>query len=220
MPFTCAIPIGLPRVEQIAPIPSAGPYYISSWDDPTQLLTVSRNPNYQGPRPQRFDTLEYYFNLNEETAYQQVLSGELDSGPVPAAHVIEVGQLYGPDSPAAARGLQQFFVDPISCVGMLPMNTSRPLFASVNMRRRSTTRSTARRTGTRRGRTRRRRTTSTYRRVCPAMRTSRSTPIIRTSSWRATSRTGIPETLCGRSPSTTARVARSTRPRPRSSART
>src|SRR3954470_21262615 len=27
MPFTCAVPIGLPRVEQFAPIPSAGPYY-------------------------------------------------------------------------------------------------------------------------------------------------------------------------------------------------
>ena len=117
MPFTCAIPIGLPRVEQIAPIPSAGPYYISSWDDPTQLLTASRNPNYHGPRPQRFDTLEYYFNLNEDTAYEQVLSGELDSGPVPAAHVIEVGELYGPDSPAAGRGLQQFFPEPENCVG-------------------------------------------------------------------------------------------------------
>ena len=32
MPFTCAIPIGLPRVEQFAPIPSAGPYYISAYD--------------------------------------------------------------------------------------------------------------------------------------------------------------------------------------------
>src|SRR5207248_7239643 len=79
--------------------------------------------------------LQYDFNLNEETAYQQVLSGELDSGPVPAAHVAEVAQLYGPDSPAAAHGLQQFFVNPAMCVGMLPMNTSRPLFANVNMRK-------------------------------------------------------------------------------------
>ena len=42
--------------------------------------------------------------------------------------------MYGPDSPAAARGLQQFFPNPVGCVGMLPMNTSRPLFAGVNMR--------------------------------------------------------------------------------------
>ena len=78
MPFLCAVPTSLPPVEQFAPIPSAGPYYISSHDI-DQLIVISKNPNYHGPRPQRFDTLEYYFNLNEETAYQQVLSGELDS---------------------------------------------------------------------------------------------------------------------------------------------
>ena len=77
MPFGCAIPIGLPRVEQLGPIPSAGPYYISA-NDINVLTTFSRNPNYDGPRPQRFNTLEYYWNLNEETAYQQVLSGDLD----------------------------------------------------------------------------------------------------------------------------------------------
>ena len=108
MPFLCAVPTTLPPVEQFAPIPSAGPYYISAYTI-DQQITASRNPNYHGPRPQRFQTLEYDFNLNEETAYQQVLSGDLDAGPVPAADVAEVGQLYGPDSPAAAHGLQQFF---------------------------------------------------------------------------------------------------------------
>src|SRR5204862_5043933 len=75
------------------------------------------------------------FNLNEETAYQQVLSGDLDMGPLPAAHVSEVAQLYGPGSPAAARGLQQFFPEPGNCVGYLPLNTERPLFANANMRK-------------------------------------------------------------------------------------
>ena len=134
MPFTCAVPIGLPLTEQFAPIPSAGPYYISSNSINQQLIT-SRNPNYTGPRPQRFDTIEYEFNLNEETGYQQVLSGDLDVGPLPAAHVQEVANLYGPDSPAATRGLQQFFVAPSMCIGMLAMNTSRPTFADVNMRK-------------------------------------------------------------------------------------
>jgi len=133
MPFLCAVPIGLPPVEQFAPIPSAGPYYIADYTIGQQIL-ATRNPNYHGPRPQRFDTLEYDFNLNEETAYQQVLSGDLDLGPVPAAHRAEAGQLYGPGSPAAGRGLQQFFPEPVMCVGMLPLNTSRPLFAVVNMR--------------------------------------------------------------------------------------
>ena len=134
MPFGCAIPIGLPRVEQLGAIPSAGPYYISG-NDVNLLTTISRNPNYDGPRPQRFNTLAYYWNLNEETAYQQVLSGDLDLGPIPAVHVQEVADLYGPDSPAAARGLQQFYVEPQNCVGYLPLNNERPLFANLNMRK-------------------------------------------------------------------------------------
>ena len=134
MPFLCAVPIGLPHVEQVGPIPSAGPYYISSFSV-NDVLRASRNPNYHGPRPQRFETLEYDFNLNEETAYQQVLSGELDTGPLPAAHVQEVANLYGPDSPAAARGLQRFFFEPVNCVGYLPLNTERSVFADLNMRK-------------------------------------------------------------------------------------
>ena len=52
MPFTCAVPIGLPPTEQFAPIPSAGPYYISSGRSSTQQLIVEPGiPNYHGPRP-------------------------------------------------------------------------------------------------------------------------------------------------------------------------
>ena len=46
-----------------------------------------------------------------------------------------MADLYGPDSPAAARGLQQFFAEPVNCVGYMPLNTERPLFANVNMRK-------------------------------------------------------------------------------------
>jgi peptide/nickel transport system substrate-binding protein len=134
MPFLCAVPIGLPPVEQHGPIPSAGPYYISA-ETPNVVIVATRNPNYHGPRPHHFESLEYNFNLNEQTAFEQVLSGELDYGPVPAAEVQWVADLYGPDSPAAPRGLQQFFPNAVGCVGMLPMNTSRPLFADVNMRK-------------------------------------------------------------------------------------
>ena len=135
MPFTCAVPIGLPRSRAIRPDSFRWAVLHLGSDAINDQITATRNPNYHGPRPQRFDTLEYYLNLNEETAYQQVLSGDLDSGPVPVAHLNEVGQLYGPDSPAAGRGLQQFFPEPQNCVGYLPLNTERPLFASVNMRK-------------------------------------------------------------------------------------
>src|SRR5206468_2561908 len=36
---------------------------------------------------------------------------------------------------AAGRGLQQWFPYPLSCVGYMPLNTSRPTFADVNMRK-------------------------------------------------------------------------------------
>ena len=104
--------------------------------DIDQHIIASRNPNYHGPRPQHFDALEYDFNLNEETAYQQVLSGELDDRPASGGRMShEVADLYGPDSPAAARGLQQFFAEPVNCVGYMPLNTERPAFANLNMRK-------------------------------------------------------------------------------------
>ena len=58
MPYFCAVPTSTPRVEQVAPIPSAGPYYISERTI-GQSLILSRNPNYTGPRPHHFDSIEY-----------------------------------------------------------------------------------------------------------------------------------------------------------------
>ena len=75
MPFTCAVPTTLPPVEQFAPIPSAGPYYISAYAI-NQHLTALRNPNYHGSRPQRFGSLEYDFNLNETVLINQVIAGD------------------------------------------------------------------------------------------------------------------------------------------------
>jgi peptide/nickel transport system substrate-binding protein len=133
MPFTCAVPIGLPHTEQIAPIPSAGPYYISSWDDPTQRLSISSNPNYHGSRPRRFDSFEYYFNQNADTIKQRVLSGATDWGD--GGYWEDLAPDYGPDSPAAQQGLQQWFVVPSNCDGWIPMNTERSLFSDPNMRK-------------------------------------------------------------------------------------
>jgi len=50
MPLFCAVPTTLPFTEAHAPVPSAGPYYISE-HAPNQSLVALRNPNYQGPRP-------------------------------------------------------------------------------------------------------------------------------------------------------------------------
>jgi hypothetical protein len=133
MPFFCAVPTTLPPVEQFAPIPSAGPYYISAYT-PNQRLTALPNPNYDGPRPQTFDSFEYYFAQPASDVRQRVESGVTDLG-IGVGYWDELRLLYGPGSPAAGRGLQQWFPSIDSCVGFIPLNNERPLFADVNMRK-------------------------------------------------------------------------------------
>ena len=65
------------RSSSSAPIPSAGPYYISQRQYPDTIV-ASRNPNYTGPRPHWFDSIEYTFNVNEQEVLQRVLSGMSD----------------------------------------------------------------------------------------------------------------------------------------------
>src|SRR5262245_17243561 len=134
MPFFCAVPMSMPRAEQVAPIPSAGPYYVSQ-RTVGQSLILSRNSNYTGPRPHNFDSIEYAFGAGEQEIFQRVLSGATDYGAVPVAEVERIAQQYGPDSAEAARGWQRFFAYPINCIWMIPLNTERPTFADVNMRK-------------------------------------------------------------------------------------
>src|SRR5262245_19564291 len=134
MPFFCAVPMSMPRAEQVAPIPSAGPYYVSQ-RTVGQSLILSRNSNYTRPRPHNFDSIEYAFGAGEQEIFQRVLSGATDYGAVPVAEVERIAQQYGPDSAEAARGWQRFFAYPINCIGMIPLNTERPTFADVNMRK-------------------------------------------------------------------------------------
>ena len=60
MPFGCAVPTSLPiNPDGVpAPVPSAGPYYISAWD-PHESITITPNPNYTGPRPRRWSSIDY-----------------------------------------------------------------------------------------------------------------------------------------------------------------
>ena len=135
MPFFCAIPPNLPRTPITqAPIPSAGPYYISAYT-PNMSLVASRNPNYTAPRPHRFDSIEYTIGHTLEEIRQRVESGVSDyTLTLPATAHQELAQLYGPGTPAAARGLQRWFSDASSCIRYLPLNNERPLFANANMR--------------------------------------------------------------------------------------
>src|SRR5262249_32610255 len=50
-----------------------------------------------------------------------VLAGELDEGPLPAAHVQDVARRFGVNK-------TRFWSKPVNCTGYLPMNMARPLF--------------------------------------------------------------------------------------------
>ena len=114
MPFTVRGADGLPPVEQFAPIPSAGPYYISAYNINQH---THREPESELPRPAAAALRRARVRLQPERG------DGLPAGPVRRSGrraragrrmSPEVADLYGPDSPAAARGLQQFFPEPSS----------------------------------------------------------------------------------------------------------
>jgi ABC-type transport system substrate-binding protein len=130
MPFFQATSTKLPldrevvNVTDIATIPSAGPYALSR-NEVNTLTSLRRNPFYRsGPgrtRPRNLRGLDLQWNLNEETAYNQVLANELDEGPLPAAHVEAVVNQYGVNK-------TRFWTKPVNCTGYLPMNMANNLF--------------------------------------------------------------------------------------------
>jgi ABC-type transport system substrate-binding protein len=131
MPFFCPLPTSVPIDPDgiDAPVPSAGPYYIASWTR-NQQIVVRENPNYRGNRPHHFDEIHYTVGLPLETIRQRIETGEADLGDLPPAAHAELGQKYGPGSPAAIRERQQYFFFPAPNVSYLAMNHDRPLFGS------------------------------------------------------------------------------------------
>jgi ABC-type transport system substrate-binding protein len=131
MPFFCPLPTSV-QIDPDgidAPVPSAGPYYIESWTR-TQEIVVRENPYYGGGRPHRFDEIHYTIGFPLETIRQRIETGEADLGDLPLAAHAELGQRYGPGSPAAVRERQQYFFYPSPTVLYLAMNHDRPLFGS------------------------------------------------------------------------------------------
>jgi YVTN family beta-propeller protein len=139
MPFFCAVPIGTPPDSKGLPaIPSAGPYYVASYQ-PNRQLILKRNPNYRGPRPHRLNEIDVALNLGERDAVKDVETGRGDYVAVsywrPSGS--ESGRLaarYGPASALGRAGKQRYFVTPWLGIVYYALNTSRPLFANARMR--------------------------------------------------------------------------------------
>jgi peptide/nickel transport system substrate-binding protein len=130
MPFFQATSTKLPldraivSIHSMEDLPSAGPYALAR-NDPDVLTSLRRNPYWRrGPgreRPRNLAGLDLRWNLNEETAYNQTLAGELDEGPLPAAHVQEVADRFGVNR-------TRFWSKPENCTGYLAMNMANHLF--------------------------------------------------------------------------------------------
>jgi peptide/nickel transport system substrate-binding protein len=125
MPFFQATSRTLPLTSEITTgYPSAGPYMVAS-NEVNVLTTLRRNPYWKrGPgrmRPRNLSGLSLQWNLNEQTAFNQVKANQLDEGPLPAAEVQGVADQYGVNK-------TRFWAKPISCIGYIPFNESRPIF--------------------------------------------------------------------------------------------
>jgi peptide/nickel transport system substrate-binding protein len=137
-PAFCAVPSDTPiDPKGVREIPSAGPYRVAS-EAPGQGVVLTRNPNYHGSRPHRLARIELVVGIPPHRAVAQVQAGTADdavAGEVTSADNATLAARYGPGSPAAKSGHQQYFVDPGPQLDFLALNTHRPLFADVRLRR-------------------------------------------------------------------------------------
>jgi YVTN family beta-propeller protein len=137
-PAFCAVPSNTPPDPKgVRVIPSAGPYRVASYT-PGQGVVLTRNPNYHGNRPHRLARIELVVGVRAQRAVAQVQAGTADyavTDEVTSANVATLAARYGPGSPAAKSGHQQYFVSAGPQLDFLALNTHRPLFADVRLRR-------------------------------------------------------------------------------------
>jgi peptide/nickel transport system substrate-binding protein len=130
MPFFMAIPTNLARDPNgVTTLPSAGPYYIAS-RQVGRSLVLKRNTFYKGPRPHNVDTFNITVNTNLDQSLLQVKSGQVDwdmGGLPPTAHA-DLGSQFGVN-----KG--RYFVNPLVETDYVALNTSRPAFSSLAMRK-------------------------------------------------------------------------------------
>jgi peptide/nickel transport system substrate-binding protein len=100
-------------------------------------VVLTRNPNYHGSRPHRLARIELAVGIPGKRAIAQVEAGTADyamNGEVASTNAGALAARYGPHSPAAKSGHQQYFVNPQSALDYFALNTRRPLFADARIR--------------------------------------------------------------------------------------
>ena len=138
-PVPLSVPIHVPGISA-PPVPSAGPYYISSVQG--DRTVVKRNPNYSGPRPRRAERIVYTNDIPTPRAVGLADRGVVDVLPWDfdnTTQLMTIGGLLdrrkGPTSAAAQAGKQQYYPYPAPIVDAIVFNTRRPLFRDTRLRR-------------------------------------------------------------------------------------
>jgi ABC-type transport system substrate-binding protein len=130
MPFFAAVKANMPinpKGENV--YPSAGPYHIVSRDTGRQLV-LERNKNYKGSRPANADRIVITVLTDQAQSFLQTKAGQVDydmGGLPPTAHQ-ELFNKYGVNK-------SRYFVNPGVNVFYVALNTSRPAFKNVNVRK-------------------------------------------------------------------------------------
>jgi ABC-type oligopeptide transport system substrate-binding subunit len=137
MPFFCAVPKSTPiNPKGERAVPSAGPYYIASYT-PKRRSVIKKNPNYHGSRPRNVGEIDYKVGVNQDQSVLEIKQGKADyvaDGVAPGQIASLIAQ-YGPESPAAKQGKQQYFINPMLGFSYLALITTRPNFRNVKVRK-------------------------------------------------------------------------------------
>jgi peptide/nickel transport system substrate-binding protein len=123
----CAVPEALPADPEgaRAPLPSAGPYYVSDYV-PGKRIVLERNPHYRGGRPHHVARFDVDLQASGPDAIiEQVKAGKADWGWVST-------NSFGPSAADLAKrygvNRTRFFVHRGLFLRLFVLNTSRPLF--------------------------------------------------------------------------------------------
>ena len=132
----CAVPRDTPAARGMNDIPSAGPYYVASYT-PRQQLVLRRNPNYGGDRPRHLEQIVVSIGVDPVA---RARAGRVRNGRLRARAAARGGTAPGVRATAPAakpprRGTSSTSSARRSGVRILHMNTSRPLFSDVRLRR-------------------------------------------------------------------------------------
>jgi peptide/nickel transport system substrate-binding protein len=135
MPFFQAIDtsLGIQPQGAKAPMASAGPYYVSSWQPNTRLI-LKRNPYYKrnrfAQRAANIDSFEFDANIALPAQVLRIRAGQSDYGAEgvdPAAHA-DLARQFGVNR-------RQYQVRQIPVTYFISMNTTRGLFRDPNVRK-------------------------------------------------------------------------------------